>query len=380
VADEHLGESARGDEELRVSTLELFFDLVFVFTLTQLSALLQAELSPLGGLRVVVVFVIMFWMYGGYVWLTNQVPPRIAARRLLLILGMGGFFVCALAIPRAFEGSGLVFGLGYLWAVLVHAALYAEAYGRAVVRFVPANLLGAVCVVAAGANTGPVADVLWVAPIVLQVVAALLTRRIGDQQRAGFDLRPSHFVERHGLLLIVAFGESVVSIGLGIAHDQLDAGSIGAAVLGLALAAALWWTYFAEDERLGETVLASASLDDRVQTALNAYFYAYIPLLLGIVVLAAGVKVSIGDLGVRLDPGPAVLLGGGVGLYLVGDVCFRIAMRYRPVLARIIGALVAVATVFLGTAVSGFAQLVGLVVTLVAMLALERTVGGRRPG
>ena len=378
--DEDAADSARGDQELRVSTLELFFDLVFVFTLTQLSALLQAELSLLGAIRVLVVFVIMFWMYGGYVWLTNQVPPRIAARRLLLVLGMGGFFVCAIAIPRAFEGNGIVFGLGYLWAVLVHAALYAEAYGRAVVRFVPANVLGAVCVVAAGATSGPLSDALWLAPIVLQVVAAMLTRRIDAQQRAGFDLRPGHFVERHGLLLIVAFGESVVSIGLGIAHEQLDIGSIGAAVLGLALAAALWWTYFAEDERLGETVLASATLETRVQTALNAYFYAYIPILLGIVALAAGVRLTIGDLGARLDPGPALLLAGGVGLYLAGDVCFRLALRYRPVAVRAVGALTALASVVLGTAVSGFAQLVGLVVTLVAMLAIEQMLGRQPPG
>jgi low temperature requirement protein LtrA len=324
--------------------------------------------------------VILFWMYGGYAWLTNQVPPRVATRRVLLILGMGGFFVCALAIPRAFTDSGIVFGLGYLWAVLVHAGLYAEAYGRAVVRFVPANLVGAVCVVAAGATSGPVSDALWLAPIVLQVIAAVLTRRIDEQARAGFDLRPGHFVERHGLLLIVAFGESVVSIGLGIAHERLDIGSIGAAVLGLALAAALWWTYFAEDERIGETVLASASLDTRVQTALNAYFYAYIPVLLGIVALAAGVRITIGDLGARLDPGPALLLGGGVGLYLAGDVCFRLALRYRPLAFRATGALVALATVVLGIAVSGFAQLVGLVLTLVTMLAVEQSSGREDPG
>ena len=136
-------------EELRVTTLELFFDLVFVFTITQLTTLLVRDTSPLGALRVFLIFVVLFWMYGGYVWLTNQVPPIRAARRVLLICGMGANLVTALAIPQAFGSTAFAFGIGYLLVVLVHASLYAQAFGRNVWRFVPLNILAAGCVIAA---------------------------------------------------------------------------------------------------------------------------------------------------------------------------------------------------------------------------------------
>lgn len=108
---------------LQVTTLELFFDLVFVFAVTQLTSVLVRELSPLGMFRVLVMFGVLWWMYGGYAWLTNTMAPTGWRRRLLLLVGMAGFMVVALAIPRAFEGDGLAWGLGYLLVVLVHARL-----------------------------------------------------------------------------------------------------------------------------------------------------------------------------------------------------------------------------------------------------------------
>ena len=138
-------------EEQRVTSLELFFDLVFVFTLTQLTGLLAGDLSVVSGVRVALIFVVLFWMYGGYAWLTNQVPPVLPVRRLLLILGMAAFLVCALAIPRAFDGGGLAFGLGYLLVVLVHGGLYTSVYGRTMAVWVgPFNVLAALSVIAAG--------------------------------------------------------------------------------------------------------------------------------------------------------------------------------------------------------------------------------------
>jgi len=131
----------RGEEELRVSTLELFFDLVFVFTLTQLTTLLAGDLTAGTMARVVLIFDVLFWMYAAYAWLTNQVPPNRPARRLLLILGMAAFLVCALAVPQAFDGGGVAFGLGYLLVVLVHGGLYAEAYGAVVLWFALAHNL-----------------------------------------------------------------------------------------------------------------------------------------------------------------------------------------------------------------------------------------------
>jgi low temperature requirement protein LtrA len=359
---------ARGEEELRVSTLELFFDLVFVFTLTQLTTVLAGDLTAGTMARVVLVFDVLFWMYAAYAWLTNQVPPDRPARRLLLILGMAAFLVCALAVPQAFDGGGVAFGLGYLLVVLVHGGLYAEAYGAVVLWFAAPNAVAALSLVVAGFLDGPAAYALWAVPIINQFVTPRTSARAATRLR----VRPAHFVERHGLLLIVALGESVVAIGIGLGEVRLDLGLFAAAVLGLALAAGLWWAYFAGDEEGAEHALSAAPVDRRFRLANNAYFYAYIPMLLGVIVIAAGVKRSIGHVAEQLGTGPALALAGGVAIYLAGDVAFRRTLGIRPVGYRAAAALVALGTVPLGVRVAAGVQLVGLVAVLVATLVAER--------
>ena len=211
------------------------------------------------------------------------------------------------------------------------------------------NVLGALLLIAAGLVERPIAYALWLAVIGLQRLAAAFTSSVDEQTQAGFDIQTPHFVERHGLLLLVAFGESVVAIGVGVGNVALDTGAITAAVLGLVLASALWWAYFDEDADRAESALAAAPLNDRVRRALFAYFYAYIPMLLGIVVLAAGVILAIGDVGATLDAGPALLLGGGVGLYLAGTVAFRAVLGIRPLVHRPGSAVGATAAMFVGS-------------------------------
>ena len=142
-------------DDARVTTLELFFDLVFVFTLTQLTALLSASLSWESLFQSFLIFIVLFWMYGGYVWLTNSIPPVTPVRQLLLIAGMSAFLICALAIPGAFRNTGLAFGIGYLIVMLVHGFMYVRAVGWKVARFVPMNFLAAATVIAAGFVDGP---------------------------------------------------------------------------------------------------------------------------------------------------------------------------------------------------------------------------------
>ncbi len=360
--------SSTETEELRVSTLELFFDLVFVFTLTQLTGLLSHNPTAETAARVVLIFVVLFWMYGGYAWLTNQVPPDRPARRLLVILGMGAFFVCALAVPEAFDGGGVAFGLGYLLVILVHSGLWLQGYGAGVtVRFGAFNVVSALCVISAGLLDGAAAYGLWVAAIVIQFI----TPRIAGRAAPQFPLRSGHFVERHGLLLIVALGESVVAIGIGIGGLPLDAGVFGAAILGLALAAALWWAYFVGDEEGAGRTMAAASDQRRFGLAINAYFFAYIPILLGVIAAAAGVERSIGEAGERLDVKSTLLLAVGVAMFLAGDVAFRRVMGIRPVGYRAGAAAAALATPALGVWVTAATQLVVLVVIVVAALAAE---------
>ena len=364
-AEEH---PRTGEEELRVTTLELFFDLMFVFTLTQLTALLARDPSGPTAFRVVLVFVVLFWMYGGYVWLTNQVPPDRTTRRLLVLVGMAGFLVCALAIPEVFDGTGVAFGLGYLLVILVHLALYAQVAGiRVVARFAPFNVIAAGIVTGAGFLDGPAAYVLWLGAIAILFVTPRIAGRVGPD----FAIRPGHFVERHGLLLIVAFGESVVAIGIGIGGVDVDLGLFAAAILGLALAGALWWTYFVGDEEGAHGSMARASPAERFPLAINAYFFAFIPMLLGIVAVAAGVKLTIGHIAERLELGPALVLGGGVAMFLAGDVAFRTVMRLRPRAYRAAGAILALATVPLGLSAPAGWQLMALVAVVAGTITVE---------
>ena len=360
--------------ELRVSTLEAFFDLVFVFTITQLTALIEHDLSLHGVASAALIFVVLFWMYGAYAWLTNQVPPTTTPRRLLLVCGMAAFLICALAIPRAFDQSALAFAIGVVLVVLVHSGLYAEAHGSSVWRFVPMNLLGAGCLVAAAFVTGWTRYGLWLATLVLQYAVARLAGRVRESQSAGYEVRADHFVERHGLLLLIAFGESVVAIGIALAEAEPTLEIYGAAILGLALAAALWWVYFITDPVRSEDALVAAPVASRVRLAIGGYFDAYIPILFGIVVLAAGLGRALRHIGAPLSPEYAMLLGAGTALYLLGTMAFRLVFGIRPVSTRLVAAGVAAATAVAGVAVSAFAEVVLLIVTVVVLLAIESRV------
>ncbi|TQJ91090.1 low temperature requirement protein A [Streptomyces sp. SLBN-31] len=364
----------------RVTTLELFFDLVFVFTLTQLTVLLAGDLTFATAGRVALIFVVLFWMYGAYAYLTNQVPPDRPSRRLLLMLGMGAFLVCALAIPRVFDDTGVVFGLGFLAVVVVHTALYTRSHGRDSVWYGVPNGLAALSVTAAGLVDGLAADGLWVLALLLQFVTPFLAEhgpgradgRSADIMRAQLGrLDPAHFVERHGLLLIVAFGESVIAIGTGIGDLPLTPGLFGGAFLSLALAVALWWTYFVRDEELAEAAFRATPAPSRWRLAMNAYYYAFLPMLLGIAYLATGVKKTLGHLTEHLHTGPALALAGGVALFLAGDVAFRAVLRLYPVRFRAAAAPTVLAAALIGVHASAVAELLALVAVLVVMLAIE---------
>jgi low temperature requirement protein LtrA len=353
------------EEVLQVTSLELFFDLVFVFAVTQLTGVLVHDLSPLGLFRVLVMFGVLWWMYGGYAWLTNTMAPTRWSRRILLLVGMAGFMVVALATPRAFEGDGVAWGLGYLVVVLVHAGLYVQS-NRNILRILPFNLLAAGLVMAAGLLRGPVVYVLWTAALVVPIATPYLVAP------GRFDIQPSHIVERYGLALLITLGESVVAVGIGVSGEPLNLGTAGAVVLGLGLAAALWWTYFgsADDER-SERALRLADPGRRGPLTIAGFFYATIPMVLGIVTLAAGLKLSIGHAGSALPSGTAMALAGGASLFLAGAAALRLAFQIGPIALRVIGALLVLPTILLGMRIAATAELVGLVLVFAAVLVLE---------
>ena len=362
------------DQEGRVTTIELFFDLVFVFTLTQLTALLEHAQTIEAAGQVLLVFVVLFWMYGGYAWLTNQVPPVSSARQVVLIGGMAAFLICALSIPEAFGESGVIFGIGYFLVVLLHASLFSITFGRAAIpfllQFVPFNFAGALSVIAAGFFDYPLAYLLWLIPILLQYTTSTLVRQ-RSLTTGGTDIKAGHFVERHGLLLIVAFGESVIAIGIGAGSVELTLETLIGAILGLLLVSALWWAYFGTDADRAELIFRKADQAARTRMALTAYFYSYIPMLLGIITIAAGVRLVLGNVMAPVALGPAMLLGVGVALYLAGDAAFRLSLGMRAIFTPAVGALVGVASIPLGVSLGAEAQLTALAFLIIAVVAFE---------
>ena len=365
----HTQESAAEGE--RVTTLELFFDLVFVFTLTQLSARLHGSLSWESLLQSFLIFIILFWMYGGYVWLTNSVPPLTSDRQLLLIAGMSAFLICALAIPHAFTETGVTFGVGYLIVIIVHGFMYVRAVGVKAGRFVPLNFLSAALVIAAGFTDGFAQYLLWGFAILCHVLTSLLSAGLQ------FGIKVGHFVERHGLLLLVALGESIIAIGAGI--HELDLRFILAAIMGLLLVAGLWWIYFARDEEVARDTMLARSTAERLRQALGGYFYAFIPMLFGIILLATGIQSSIEHLTTRLEPASAFVFGGGVGLYLIGTVIFRRVSGISDVTYRYVAAFLTLLTGFLGVNLYAGFQFGCLILIVILLVLAESNWGSTKP-
>jgi low temperature requirement protein LtrA len=360
----------------RVSTLELFFDLVFVFTVTQLTAVLTHELSWSALGQVMLMLGLIWWMYDGYAWLTNAVSTRGLAPRAVLLGGMAGYLILALAIPGAFRGSGLSFGLAYAVVVVVHAALYvrmaSDRSAEAIRGIVPFNLASAALVVIGGAVGGTTQAVLWTAAVALEWITPRLAG--GGESQQDFEIAPAHFVERHGLVIIVAIGESVVAIGIGAAGLPVNAELVLVAILGLLLAAGLWWAYFgADDDEQAERALTAAPAERRPWIALHGFGMAHFFLLLGIVLVAVGLKKATGHPYDPLTYAQALTLGGGVALFLAADVAFRRILGLGRAPHRAVAALAAIATVPLGAEVAAVAQIGVLAAVLGVALGGEPT-------
>ena len=365
--------SSLPERSVRVSTLELFFDLVFVFTITQLTGVLVERGDAAAIAQVVVMLAVIWWMYDGYAWLTNAIRTDRLRHRLLLIGGMGGFLVIALAVPDAYGGDGLVFGLGYLAVVLLHGSMYVKGTSAsevaAILRIVPFNLVAAGLVLVGGGLGGDAQWITWLGAATLLWVTPWLTTV------EGFVVSPAHFVERHGLVVIVALGESIVVIGAGAAGLELDAGLILVALLSLALSASLWWTYFSDEEAVEPAMLA-ASPERRAQLALWGFGYWHYGLILGVVAVAAGLKKAIGDPYDPLDAWIALELASGAALFVACDVGFRRTLGVPRSAIRLVAAVAALLTIPVGSELSAAAQVGALAAIMAGALVAEAS---RRP-
>jgi low temperature requirement protein LtrA len=346
------------DQEHRVTPRELFFDLVFVFAFTQVATLLANDPTFAGMGRGVLVLAALWWAWTAYAWLTNTVDPEEGVVGAALLVALIAMFVAALVVPDVFDGEGVLFGAAFVVVIAMHLALYALA-GRgnrdllaAVLRLAPWTLLGAALILAAGLIDG--ARIwLWVAAIVCTYVGAAVSGSTGWQ------LHPSHLAERYGLVLIIALGESFISIGIGATGIGIGPGEVVAAILGILVATAFWLAYFDFFAIRGERMLRDLEGPDRVALARDAYAYAHFPMIVGIVLFAFAMKTVVGHVGEELDSVAAFALCGGSALYLLtySAIRMRIERRVRVSRGRLAAALVLLLLLPLATMVPALAAL-----------------------
>jgi low temperature requirement protein LtrA len=342
-------EHPQAEHEHGVTRLELFFDLVFVFAITQVTSFLSDSPTWDGLLRGLLLLGALWWAWAAYAWLTNTLDPEEGAVRLAVLGAMVAMLVVSLAAPGAFGRDGVTFGVAYFAVRALHLSLYSIAgrgdrdLFRAVMRVAPVWMLAPALLVVAGFLEGSGQLALWGAALAVDYLGVLISRT------RGWRISPEHFVERFGLVIILALGESIVAIGVGAAGLTLDAGVIAAAVLGMTIAASLWWLYFDWVVYVAQARLSEATGGRRAAFANDAYSYLHLPMVAGIVLFAFGLKTTVPDVAGPLPTVPALGLVGGIALYLLAHVALRLRIggtgvgRGRPIAAALLLGLLPVA-------------------------------------
>jgi low temperature requirement protein LtrA len=357
--------------EQRVTPLELFFDLVFVFAITRITSLMAHDLSWETIGQGLLVLAALWWGWAAYAWLTNHVAGDEGRARLVVFLAMGAMTLVALAVPDAFGDHGLLFALAYLVMRLAHLGLYWVASSDqpevhvAVAKLLPTGIGAPLLLVLAAFTDGTLQAALWVLALTIDYGGPFV------RGVAGYRVHPAHFAERFALIVIIALGESIVAIGVGAGNEDLSTRVGLAAVLALAASAAIWWAYFdvaapAAHRRLGE--LSGVA---RNTLARDSFAYLHLPLIAGIELFALGVEQVVGHVDEALSVEASTALFGGVALYLLAHV----ALRWRNMRAlnreRLVAGLVCAACIPLGTELNAMVSLALVTGLAVALIAYE---------
>jgi low temperature requirement protein LtrA len=355
------------EAEEKVAPLELFFDLVFVLAITQVTAFIATDPTFEGLLRGGLILALIWWAWAAYAWLTNTLDTDETRVRLTMFGAMGAMFVVALAIPGAFGEAGLLFAVAYTAVRAAHILLFGFAANDVGVRaaargLMPSVFIAAALLVTASFLDGIAQGALWAAAIVIDFGGPVV-RGMG-----GWTLHPSHFAERHGLIVIIALGESIVATGIGAEGVALTGGVLAAAILGIAVAAALWWAYFDVVALVAERRLREERGLAQVVMARDSYSYLHLVMIAGIVLVALAGKKAIAKVDAPLDPVGAFALCGGVSLYLLGLIAFRLRNVRSLNRQRLVAAIASAA--LLPLAVNADALAAFVLITVVCWLLI----------
>jgi low temperature requirement protein LtrA len=336
-------ESDTEKDDRTTDTLELFFDLVFVFAMSQVTELMLAERSWLGLGRGALALTAVWWAWVCYAWLTNTTADAGVRARILTLAAMSAMLVAAIALPEAFGARALVFAVAYLCVRLTHLVLLAletwHNHGQrsTAIRLTPSLVTGPCLVLIAAFLSAPYRELVWIFAALIDLGGPLVVG-VG-----GLRVLPRYFVDRHGSIIIIALGETIVQVGTG-ARELSQPAVLAAVVLAVLIAGQLWWSYF------GLTDAAQARLvtTDRLaqaRLARDAYSYLHLPIVAGIVFFALGVHLAIDRVLDPLQLLPAVALTAGVALAYAGDVAYRWRDHHRIATDRLLAAAASAALI-----------------------------------
>jgi low temperature requirement protein LtrA len=375
-------------EEARVTPIELFFDLVFVFAITQVTALMGDDLSTEGIVRGLLVLSLLWWCWVGYAWLGNVVRADEGVGRVAMFGAMAAMFVVALSVPEAFDDlpggwSGpVVIAIGYLAVRALHLAILWAAAGATddqalrgqLIRWAPSVVGGTAILLVASQLDGTAQTLAWAAALVADYLGTILAGASGWRLNSA-----GHFAERHGLIIIIALGESIVAIGLGVVHVPVSGPIVAASVLGLTLAGAIWWAYFDVVSLIAERILRRLRGASRARLARDAYSFLHLPMIAGIVLMALGLEEVLAavagegghTIGDPLATLPLVAMYCGVALFLVGHVAFTFRVEQIVKVRRLVAAAVMLALIPVGLELSALGALALLVAVMVVLIVVE---------
>ncbi len=366
--------SAVRREGERVTPLELFFDLVFVLAITECTSLMSHHPSWSGLFQGLLVLGVLWWAWAGYAWLTSVIDPEAGPVRLVFFAAMASMLIAAICVPEAFGDLALPFALAIGFFRVAHIALFTIAgegepgLRRSTQTLAVSTAIAVGLLALASAFDGATQAALWVLALALDIGGPYF---FGVE---GWQLVPGHFAERHGLIIIIALGESIVEIGAGAAGELSLAIGV-TAVLGVGVAAAMWWVYFDVVALVSARRLAEAEVG-RVQNALARDSYSYIHLFLvaGIVMTAFGLKETIAHTGEDLEWVSAFALLGGIATYLAGLVVFRYRQKHTLNRNKPVAGVVLLAMIPLATVIPALATL-AIATALLAVLVVVEHVG-----
>jgi low temperature requirement protein LtrA len=358
--------------EERVTPLELFFDLVFVLAITQCTGLMAEHTTWTELGHGMLVLALLWWSWVGYAWLTSVVDPEEGSVRFAMFAAMAALLVVALCVPESFGDSRVLFACAYTGVRFGQIALFILAsrdepeLRHSVMGLAASTAIGAtLLIVGALFDDDGIQAAIWGFALLLDMGEPYL---FGSE---GWKLAPSHFAERHGLIIIIALGEAIVAIGVG-AHQHVDAGIVAASALGMAVAGALWWLYFDIVALVAERRLTRAKVGrEQNEIARDSFSYLHFPMVAGIVLLALGMKLTLQQVDEPLETVPAAAMLGGAAIYLLAHVAFRWRNVHRFNTARLACALLLFALIPLGTSIDALWTLALLAALLAVLIVYE---------